>query len=123
MRYDVDQTRTPEIGIRLAMGAQPALIVALLLGQGFRLLGVGMAIGFTGALVGTRYIEALLFGVTTTDPLTFIIGCVVLAILPPQPKAFRFPGTVAVVLPRSGCVPRYVPRRSVLTLLANSKAY
>jgi predicted permease len=72
--------RTPEIGIRLAMGAQPASIVTLLLGQGLRLLGIGVAIGLTGALLGTRYIEAQLFGVTATDPLTFVTGCVVLAI-------------------------------------------
>jgi predicted permease len=72
--------RTPEIGIRLAMGAQPASIVSLLLGEGLRLLGIGAAIGLTGALLGTRYIEAQLFGVTATDPLTFVSGCVVLAI-------------------------------------------
>jgi putative ABC transport system permease protein len=42
--------------------------------------GIGVAIGFTGALLGTRYIEAQLFGVTATDPLTFVGGCVVLAI-------------------------------------------
>ena len=71
--------RTPEIGIRLAMGAQPASIVTLLLGQGLRLLGIGVTIGLTGAFVGTRYIEAQLFGVTATDPLTFVSGCVVLA--------------------------------------------
>ena len=70
--------RTTEIGIRLAMGAQPASIVTLLLGQGLRLLGIGVAIGLTGALLGTRYIEAQLFGVTATDPLTFVGGCVVL---------------------------------------------
>jgi putative ABC transport system permease protein len=72
--------RTPEIGIRLAMGAQPASIVSLLLGQGLRLLGIGAAIGLTGALMGTRYIEAQLFGVTATDPMTFMSGSVVLAI-------------------------------------------
>ena len=71
--------RTPEIGIRLALGAQPASIVTLLLGQGFRLLGTGLAIGLAAALLGTRYIEAQLFGVTATDPLTFVSGCVVLA--------------------------------------------
>jgi ABC-type antimicrobial peptide transport system permease subunit len=72
--------RTPEIGIRLAMGAQPSSIVTLLLGQGLRLLGIGVAIGLTSALLGTWYIEAQLFGVTATDPLTFVSGCVVLAI-------------------------------------------
>ncbi len=72
--------RTPEIGIRLAMGAQPASIVTLLLGQGIRLLGIGVAVGLTGALLGMRYIEAQLFGVTATDPLTFVSGCVVLGL-------------------------------------------
>jgi putative ABC transport system permease protein len=72
--------RTPEIGIRLAMGAQPSSIVTLLLRQGLRLLGIGVAIGLTGAFLGTRYIEAQLFGVTATDPPTFLGGCVVLTI-------------------------------------------
>jgi putative ABC transport system permease protein len=72
--------RTAEIGIRLALGAQPASIVTLLLGQGLRLLGIGAAIGLTAALIGTRYIEAQLFGVTATDPLTFVSGSVLLAV-------------------------------------------
>ena len=72
--------RTPEIGIRLALGAQPASIVSLLLRQGIRLLGIGVATGLTGALFGTWYIESQLFGVTATDPLTFVSGCVVLAL-------------------------------------------
>ena len=72
--------RTAEIGIRLALGARPASIVSLLMGQGLRLLGVGTAVGLAGAMLGTRYIEAQLFGVTATDPLTFAGGCVVLAI-------------------------------------------
>ena len=73
--------RTPEIGIRLAMGAQPASIVALLLGQGLRLLEAGLVIGLTGALLGTRYIAAHLFGVTPTDPLSFASGCALLGIV------------------------------------------
>ena len=79
MAYAATQ-RAPEIGIRLAMGAQPASIVTLLLGQGVRLLGIGVAVGLTGALLGMRYIEAQLFGVTATDPLTFVSGCVVLGL-------------------------------------------
>jgi ABC-type lipoprotein release transport system permease subunit len=62
------------------MGAQPASVVSLLLGHGLRLLGIGAAIGLTVALVGTKYIEAQLFGVTATDPVTFVSGCVLLAI-------------------------------------------
>jgi macrolide transport system ATP-binding/permease protein len=72
--------RTPEIGIRMAMGAQPRSIVTLLVGQGLWLMGIGAAIGLTGALLGTRYIETHLFGVTATDPLTFVAGCVLLTV-------------------------------------------
>lgn len=67
--------RTPEIGIRLAMGAPPASIVTLLLTQGLHLLGTGVAIGLAGAHWGTRSIESQLFGVTSTDPLTFATAC------------------------------------------------
>ena len=80
MMSHVATQRTPEIGIRLAMGAQPASIVSLLLGDGLRLLGSGAAVGLTIALLGTKYIEAQLFGVKATDPLTFVSGCVLLAI-------------------------------------------
>jgi hypothetical protein len=76
----VANQRRLEIGIRLAMGAQRGSIVSLLLRQGVRLLGIGAAIGLTGALAGTRFIEALLFGIAPTDPLTFVVGSVVLAI-------------------------------------------
>jgi ABC-type antimicrobial peptide transport system permease subunit len=72
--------RTREIGLRLALGARPASVVSLLLGQAVRLLGVGAAIGLTAAVVGTRYIEAQLFGVTAKDPLSFVGAVAVLAI-------------------------------------------
>jgi predicted permease len=72
--------RTKEIGIRLAIGAQPASIAGLLLGQALRLLGIGAAIGVACALLGTRYIESQLFGVTPTDPLTFVVTCVLLTV-------------------------------------------
>jgi predicted permease len=78
MSYSATQ-RTREIAIRLAVGAQPAGIVGLLVGQGVRLLGIGMAVGLTAAFLGTWFIEAQLFGVTATDPLTFATGGVVLA--------------------------------------------
>jgi macrolide transport system ATP-binding/permease protein len=70
--------RTPEIGIRLAMGAHPSSILSLLMRQGLWLLAIGLAIGVTGALLGTWYIQAQLFGVTATDPLTFVAACAVL---------------------------------------------
>jgi predicted permease len=70
--------RTTEIGIRLAMGAQPASILGLLLAQGLRLVAIGTVLGLAGALVGTRYLESQLFGVTATDPLTFAGVCLLL---------------------------------------------
>jgi putative ABC transport system permease protein len=76
----VASQRTAEIGIRLAMGAPQGSVVGLLLRQGLQLLGVGTAIGLTGALIATRYVEAQLFGVTATDPATFVGGCVVISI-------------------------------------------
>jgi putative ABC transport system permease protein len=94
--------RTPEIGIRLAMGAQPASIVRLLVRQGVRLLVIGAAIGLAFALAGTRYVEAHLFGVTATDPLTFVSGGVVLAVagltasLIPALRAMRVDPVVAL---------------------------
>ena len=79
MAYAATQ-RTTEIGIRLAIGAQRGSILTLLMRQGLRLLAIGSTIGLAGALVSTRYIEAQLFGVKATDPLTFIGVGVVLAV-------------------------------------------
>jgi predicted permease len=76
----VGTERTQEIGIRLAMGAQPSSILTLLLTQGLRLLGTGVVIGIAGAWLGTRYIASQLFGVTSTDPLTFAVGCAALTL-------------------------------------------
>jgi putative ABC transport system permease protein len=72
--------RTHEIGVRLAMGARPASIVTLLLAQGLRLFGIGLALGLAGAWFGARYIQSQLFGVTPTDPLTFTAGGTILAV-------------------------------------------
>ncbi len=67
MGYLVSQ-RTREIGVRLALGARPRDIFALVVGHGLLLAGVGAAIGVTGALWLTRALESLLYGVTPTDP-------------------------------------------------------
>ena len=72
--------RTAEIGIRLAMGARPASIVGLLLGQAARLLAIGLVLGVAGAVLAVRYVEAQLFGVTATDPLTFVSAGAALAV-------------------------------------------
>ena len=70
--YAVTQ-RTQEIGIRMALGAQVKDIVRLVLQQGMLLVLIGEAVGVAGAFALTRLMRGLLFGVTPTDSLTFVI--------------------------------------------------
>jgi putative ABC transport system permease protein len=68
--YDVSQ-RTHEIGIRAALGARPAALLKLILGQGARLAACGIAIGLAAAFALTRLMAGLLFEVGPNDALTF----------------------------------------------------
>jgi putative ABC transport system permease protein len=63
--------RTPEIGIRMALGAQPSRILRLVIGRGLWLAGVGIAVGVAGALVMSRLLVFMLAGISPHDPLTF----------------------------------------------------
>jgi putative ABC transport system permease protein len=69
--YSVMQ-RTKEIGIRRAMGAQRGNILALVVGQGLRLVLGGLLLGVCGAVALTRLLQGLLFHISTTDPVTYI---------------------------------------------------
>jgi predicted permease len=68
--YSVTQ-RTQELGVRIALGAQRRDVLRLVLAQGTRLTLLGVAIGIVAALVLSRVMTTLLFGISTTDPLTF----------------------------------------------------
>jgi putative ABC transport system permease protein len=79
MAYSVSE-RTHEIGVRIALGASPAEIRALIMSEGTRLAAVGIAIGVAGALAMSRALSALLFGITATDPVTFVLAAAALAV-------------------------------------------
>ena len=79
MAYAVSE-RTHELGVRIALGASPAEIRALVVGEGMRLAAIGIAIGVAGALATSRALGALLFGVSATDPATFAIAAAGLAV-------------------------------------------
>ncbi|MGB6625613.1 MAG: ABC transporter permease [Candidatus Acidiferrales bacterium] len=67
----VVRQRTAEIGVRMALGAQPARIFKLIVGQGLRLTAVGIAAGLIAAFALTRLMATMLVGVKATDPVTF----------------------------------------------------
>jgi predicted permease len=71
--------RTREIGVRAALGASRRSILALVLRSGLGLTGLGLLIGLAGAVLATRGIEAMLFGVTRLDPVTYFGVLVLLA--------------------------------------------
>ena len=90
LAYLVTQ-RTPEIGVRLAMGASPADVVRLFVREGATVSAIGVAVGLALSFAAARVLTSLVFGVSTTDPLTF--------------------GGVAVALALVALVASYVPSR------------
>jgi predicted permease len=91
--YTVAQ-RTREIGIRLALGAQPRQVLGQIMREGLLLALAGVGLGLLGALLAARVIATFLFGVGASDPLTF--------------------GTVALLLLAVACLATYVPSRRAL---------
>jgi putative ABC transport system permease protein len=93
INFSVTQ-RTREIGIRMAMGATPKQVLGPMIREGLTLAIIGTAIGLVGALLVSRVLATFLFGVGTTDPLTF--------------------ATVAVVLLTVALLATYIPARRAL---------
>jgi len=78
MSYLVVQ-RTHEIGVRMALGAQARDVLALVIGHALKLVGIGTGIGLLLALISTRVLSALLYGIGAFDLATFVLVTVVLA--------------------------------------------
>jgi putative ABC transport system permease protein len=93
--YVVSQ-RTREIGIRIALGAQKAVLLRGFVRQGLRLAGAGVAVGLAAAAGLTRLMSSLLFGVTALDPLTYAVVSALLLVV--SVLASYFPARRATVI-------------------------
>jgi putative ABC transport system permease protein len=78
MAYSVAERRQ-EIGIRMALGAQASSVMGMVLRQGFGVAALGLTLGVAGALALTEFLQAMLFEVSTTDPLAFFGAPLLLA--------------------------------------------
>jgi putative ABC transport system permease protein len=73
--------RLPEIGVRMALGAQPGEILRLVVGQGMKIVSLGLTLGAAASFVLTRLMTSLLYKVSPTDPLTFVATAIFLALV------------------------------------------
>src|SRR6266513_342916 len=80
MAYSVSQ-RTHEIGVRMALGAQPRDVLRMVIAQGLILILTGMAVGLAGAFILTRFLSGLLFNISPRDPVTFACVTLLLAVV------------------------------------------
>ncbi len=78
--YAVSQ-RIPEIGLRIALGAQHRDIYAAVMGQGIKLTALGVLLGVGGALLSTKVLSSLLYGVSANDPASFVAGSLLMAVI------------------------------------------
>jgi predicted permease len=73
--------RTHEIGVRMALGATPRSVVRLIVGQGMRVVAAGVAVGLAGALLVTRLMTNVVYGIRVTDPVTYAAVSVLLVVV------------------------------------------
>ncbi|MBZ5494654.1 MAG: ABC transporter permease [Acidobacteriia bacterium] len=99
--YAISQ-RTQEIGVRIALGASPSSILLMILRHGLLLIFAGIVIGVVGSLALSRFLQSLLYGITTTDTMTFIAAPVLLILIAlaacyfPARRAMRLQPNVAL---------------------------
>ena len=101
LSYSVAQ-RTHEIGIRMALGAPPRLVLRQVVGQGVAWAGIGLAVGLVGAVATTRLLRSVVETVRPLDPLVYVatvlglLACAVLASWLPARRAVRVDASVAL---------------------------
>jgi ABC-type antimicrobial peptide transport system permease subunit len=94
--------RTRELGVRIALGAQRRDVLALVLGEGSRLVGIGVAVGLAAGAAATRFFASVLYGVSPLDPVVYAVmamtlGAVgLLAMYVPARRATRVDPVVAL---------------------------
>jgi ABC-type antimicrobial peptide transport system permease subunit len=100
--YYLVTQRTREIGIRVALGAQTSRVMAMVLGQGALLVVTGLVVGIGGALLLSKFLKGMLYGVGTRDPITFaavpffLAAVAFVATLVPAWKAARVDPVIAL---------------------------
>jgi ABC-type antimicrobial peptide transport system permease subunit len=101
MSYSVKR-RAQEIGIRLALGATPLSVLRLALSDGMQPVAIGAVLGLAAALGLTRFMNSLVYGITATDPVTFVLvlailtGTAILAVFIPARSAARMDPMLAL---------------------------
>jgi putative ABC transport system permease protein len=80
LAYTVTE-RVHEIGVRMALGAQRSSILKLIMGQGLSLVVIGMVIGLAGSVAFNQVVGSLLYGVSTSDVISYMGGMIVLTVV------------------------------------------